>query len=551
MNFTDYSFYLFAALTVLLYYILPRRGQWIVLLAASLVFYATHGIELFPFFLSATFAAWTAARKMAAIYSEADVKSGGDRSLHAQAKRRCKRVLIPAIVFILAALVFVKTQRWMSGIPFLAWIPRLFSAIYHALGTLFASVPGLRLFVRDAAPADPAGTTAAVTVLVPLGVSYYTFSLISYLADVYWKKDTPEKNFFRLLGFTLYFPKILQGPISRHKDLAPQLFEGHAFDYTKFCFGLQRMVWGYFKKLVIADRLVIFANAVFGNIAGETGVHLLVAAVFRVLQLYCDFSGCMDIACGFSECLGLTLAENFNTPFFSKSAAEFWRRWHMTLGAWFKDYVYMPLAVSPTLLAVSRKLRDRFGLHAGRTFMTVVPLLAGWLLTGLWHGTGWNYIVWGLYWGTLIICSTVFAREYKRLAEILHINTEAGSWQIFRMVRTFCLFLISIILVTPDSLTDSGLIFRRIFTAFGFEGFFDGSLYTLGLDRPNFLFAVVSIFVLWSVSMLQQKGSVRERIAGSNFVFRWAIYLAMILCVIIFGVYGPGYNAASFVYMQF
>ena len=553
MSFTSIPFYVFAALTVLLYYLLPRGAQWIILLTASLVFYTSYSIGLFPFIFFATLIAWLAARKMASVYDEAEaiIQETGDRSLRAAAKKRCRKDLTAAIVLILAALVFIKTQRWMGSVPILSGLIRFAAEADHRLGNLLMYIPGLAQLLKDEIPPEQAGAASAASVLVPLGISYYSFSLISYLADVYWKKDRAEKSFFRLLAFTLYFPKILQGPISRHRELAPQLFEGHAFDYTRFCFGLQRMVWGYFKKLVIADRLAIFVNTVFGDIAAETGAHLLVATVFSALQLYCDFSGCMDIACGFSECLGLKLAENFDHPFFSKSAAEFWRRWHITLGTWFKDYIYMPLAISPKLLGVSKKLRDRFGARASRAFISVVPLLAVWLLTGLWHGTGWNYVVWGLYWGVLIICSTVFAQEYKKLAELLHINTEAWSWQIFRMVRTFCLFLISRIITAPGDLAKSGLIFNRILTAFHPEGFFDGSLYTLGLDRPDFLFALVSIFILWAVSMLQEKVNLREQIAGSNLVFRWAIYYLVIFSVIIFGIYGPGYDAASFVYMHF
>ena len=211
----------------------------------------------------------------------------------------------------------------------------------------------------------------------------------------------------------------------------------------------------------------------------------------------------------------------------------------------------MPLAISPKLLGISKKLRERFSVRASRTFMTVVPLMAVWLLTGLWHGTGWNYVIWGLYWGTLIISSTVLAPEYKKLAKLFHINTEAGSWQIFRMVRTFFLFLISRIITVSGNLGNARLVFMRIFSAFHSEGFFDGSLYTLGLDRTSFLFALISIFILWSVSMMQLKGSVRERIAGSNLIFRWTIYYLGVFSIIIFGIYGPGYNAASFVYMQF
>ena len=249
--------------------------------------------------------------------------------------------------------------------------------------------------------------------------------------------------------------------------------------------------------------------------------------------------------------LGLKLEPNFDHPFFSKSAAEFWRRWHITLGTWFKDYVYMPLVISPRLIRLSKRFRDRFGPRAGKAVMTVVPLSVVWLLTGLWHNAGWSYVVWGLYWGGMIICSTVFAPELKRLTAVLRINTETGSWKIFQMVRTFLLFVVGRIITIPGDLAKSWQIIQNIILRFHPEDLVDGSLYTLGLDRPNFLLGVVCMFVLWSASMLQKRGSVRERLAESNIVFRWAAYYILFFSVVIFGIYGPGYDASSFVYMQF
>ena len=211
----------------------------------------------------------------------------------------------------------------------------------------------------------------------------------------------------------------------------------------------------------------------------------------------------------------------------------------------------MPLAISPRLIGLSKKIRERLGMRAGRAVMTIIPSAIVWILTGIWHSVGWNYIVWGIYWGMLIICSTIFAPELKKLTETLHINTKAGSWRIFQMARTFTLFVISRIITIPGNLQSSVQTFQGIFTRFHPENLFDGSLYTLGLDRPNFILAVICIFILWAVSMLQERGSVRERIANSNIVFRWMIYYAAFFSIVIFGIYGPGYDAASFVYMQY
>lgn len=511
MSFISFPFFLLATITVLLYYLLPKRWQWIVLLVSSLIFYATYGLAQFIPMLLAAIAAYLAARWIQEAY---DAEEGGTA---AERKARSRGNLLFAVAVLVLLLLYAKLGNWV--LQGLAGLLSLDGNLMHAV--------------------------------VALGVSYYTFSLISYVADVYWRKDRAETNFLRLLLFVLYFPKILQGPISRHKNLAPQLAQPHKFDYREFCFGLQLMVWGYFKKMVIADRLAIFVNAVFGNAENAYGSHLLVAACFAAFHLYCDFSGCMDIVGGLSQCLGLKLEKNFNHPFFSKTAAEFWRRWHITLGTWFKDYILMPLMISPRLIGASKKLRERFGSRVGKAFMNVVPLTAVWLLTGIWHGTSWNYVVWGIYWGSMMIFSTVFAPEIKKITKFLRINTETASWKVFQMLRTSMLYVVSRTLTSLSTVNQFFHVCRQVLFNFHPEGFFDGSLYTLGLDRPNFLLALVCLFVLWCVSMLQERGSVREGIERSNIVFRWAIYYIGIFAILIFGIYGPGYDASSFVYMKF
>lgn len=312
------------------------------------------------------------------------------------------------------------------------------------------------------------------------------------------------------------------------------------------------MLWGYFKKLVIADRLAMLVTPVFGNYTAYHGMALLLAAVAGAFQLYCDFSGCMDMVLGISEALGITVEENFSRPFFSKTAAEFWRRWHITLGTWFKDYIYMPLVISPRLLKISGNIRKKFGKRTAKNFMSIIPLAAVWLLTGIWHGTGYNYIAWGIYWGALIILSTVLEPEIRKLSAFLRIDTKSRGWQTFCRLRTFFLFVVSRIITIPGSLRASAGIFKSIFTDFAPWQMFDGSLYTLGLDRPNFTLAVLSLILLGIISKKQEEGvKIREAIAGRAVFIRWAIYLTGIFAVLIFGIYGAGYDASSFVYMNY
>lgn len=526
MSFISGIFFVFLPAVCLVYFLVPQKARWIVLLAASLVFYLSWGLQAFPVVLACTLLAYGAALWMDGAYEKLDreirdgeLDAAAKKEKKLKAKAGCRRILTGAAALLIAVLVYTKVG----------------DALLDGL------VKNWRL-----------RSSAWLQVTVPLGISYYTFSMISYLADVYWRKDRAERNFLRFLLWVLFFPKILQGPIARHKKLARQLAEGQPFDFKRVCFGMQLALWGYFKKLVIADRLAVFVETVFAGCYEESGsLIFVVAAMLGSVQLYCDFSGCMDMASGFCQILGIELDANFNHPFFSRSAAEFWRRWHITLGSWFKDYVYMPLAVSPRLLKPAGKVRERFGARASRNLMVIIPSGIVWILTGLWHGTGYNYIAWGLYWGALIIGSSVFAPEIKRLTELLRIHTETPSWHVFQMVRTFLLFSFGRLLTLPGHLRTTLDILKKIAQKCDIWILFDGTLYEYGLNEQNFRLAILGIFVLWCVSMLQERGSLRERIAGYNLPVRWGIYYAAFFAVVILGVWGSGAGSVAFSYMNY
>lgn len=297
------------------------------------------------------------------------------------------------------------------------------------------------------------------------------------------------------------------------------------------------MTWGYFKKMVIADRAAIIVNTIMGNLEKYQGFYIVIALTLGVVQLYTDFSGCMDIARGVSEVLGIQLEKNFDRPFFSSSVAEFWRRWHITLGVWFKDYVYMPVATSRWMMKINTKVKKNRGVNAYKLVSAALPLMIVWLLTGLWHGTGWNYVVWGIYYGTLIILGMVFEGKFKKIEAALHINTEAASWRILQHIRIFFVFMGGRLLTAPGTLENTVIATRQMFSQFNIWVFFDSSLYSLGLDRPNFILLLLTIVVLWAVSMLQSRGSVREMIARQNIVIRWLIYYLLFFSIMVFGEY--------------
>lgn len=510
MSFTSAFFYIFAAI-VALAYLAVRKNQWIVLLVFSIGFYMSWGWEKLPFILLSAWIVWVAGSLIGLRYRKA---ADGDKEKLKKARQYGRIVATVAVILLLALLMYVK------------------------VGTLLVKSLSLE---------------GDVSIIVPLGISYYTFSLIGYVLDCYWRKEQYEKNYFKLLLFASYFPKVLQGPIVKYRELGPQLVAVHRYDYRNLCYGLQLMLWGYFKKLVIADRLAIFVNTVYGDYHHKSGSMLLVATIFGAFQLYCDFSGCMDIAAGFSEIIGIKLDRNFNHPFFSESAAEFWRRWHITLGVWFKDYVYMPISVAPRMMKLMGKVRKRFGMSAAKNVSTIIALSVVWILTGLWHGTGLNYVVWGIYWGVLIILGMLLGPSLGKLCVKLHINTDSREWHLFRKFRTFCLFVISRFMTIPGDFKVTLEVWRKIFSIkFYLWELVDGTIFNMGLNRPNFVAAILFLVLLYFVSRHEENGeSGRDWIAQKQIVPRWVIYYGLLFTILIFGIYGPGYNASDFVYMKF
>lgn len=491
-TFVSFYFIAFVFLLAALYYLMPRKARWCVLLAGSLAFYSIGGLRPLV----------TVSLSCMIVYLVGLILEMTDRS-----KRNWRRlILFTGVLSLVGMLVFTKCYALFE------WKFRY---------------------------------------IVPLGISYYTFSAVGYMADVYWGKEKAEKNVLKLLLYLLFFPKILQGPITKYRNLAPQLVEGHRFSYHNFCFGMQLAIWGYFKKIVIADRIAIFTSAVFADEVSFGGAVLLLSVVLSAVQTYCDFSACMDIAGGVSQMFGITLEKNFDHPFFAKSAAEFWRRWHITLGVWFKDYIYMPIVISPRLIKLSGKAGKKFGRRVGKGIMAVVPLAVVWTLTGLWHGTGMPYLAWGIYWGLLIILSTIFEPEIKKLGKALHINTDRQGWKNFQMIRTFLLFCIGRILTIPGDLKVSANILRKICTYPKPWQLVDNTLYAQGLDWKEFVLMLLMIAVLWFVGLQQRNGSVREKIANWNMVARCTFYACSVIFVLLFGIYGPGIATGNFAYMQY
>lgn len=525
MSYVSIIFVCVLIITVAMYYFLGDRRQKNVLLFSSILFYSYAGGGMLIFLLLTSGIVFCCAHRIGKYYydesfgvGQSDSIDNNKNELYAKLKKTVKKkYLLPTLVLLVGALSYCKfTTMLLQKIEY-----------YFACGHI------------------------DLEILVPLGVSYYTFSSIGYLLDVYWKKTKPIKNYFDFLLCMIYFPHIVQGPISRYQRLNEQMQAEHRFDYKQFCFGIQLMVWGYIKKLVIADRLAIFTSEVFGNVAKYEGITIVIALMASTFQLYMDFSGCMDIVCGTSSLFGITLDRNFDRPFMSKSVSEFWRRWHITLGTWFKDYVYMPVSTSPWLMKLMTRVNKRFGRKAAKNIVTIIPLSIVWILTGVWHGTGWTYIIWGIYFGTIIICSIIFADFYKTIPKKLHLNTNTKTYAVFQMVRTFILFTIAKIVTAPGTKANVKLTIHQLFSRFNPWVLFDGSLYNMGLDNKDWGVIIIGLVVVAIVAYLQEKGSIREMIASKPLPLRWVVYYSAFFIIVIFGIYGPGYDASSFIYANF
>ena len=322
---------------------------------------------------------------------------------------------------------------------------------------------------------------AAVDWVLPLGISFYTFQTVSYVIDVYWEKVEPEKNILRVALFTSFFPLLIQGPISRFGDLKDTLFAEHKADFKQISFGLQRILWGYFKKLVIADRLLVAVTALCGDPSTYTGAYVFIGAVLYAAELYADFTGGIDITIGVAQVLGIKVKENFIRPYFSRNIAEYWRRWHISMGTWFKDYIFYPLSVAPWLLKLSKSARKKISDGFGRKLSVYVSTIVTWFLTGLWHGAAWNFVVWGLLNAFFIL----LAEEFKPVSQRFRAKHErlvsGFGYRVFETLRTFLLMCSLRVL---DCYRDVEVSFRAlgtVFTDFNWGEAFSGALLQLGL----------------------------------------------------------------------
>lgn len=529
MQFTSLSFIVFAAITVLLYYIVPKKRQWWVLLAASYLFYFAAGASYLLFILYTTAVTYLTARILQRHADAEDTYVSANRetlsteerkAYRAKGKKYRFRVLILGLILGFGLLAIIKyTAFALSGV----------NSVLRLLGTAELSLPNL---------------------LLPLGISFYTFQSMGYLIDVYRKKCRAEKNAAKLALFVSYFPQLIQGPISRFSSLGEQFFAEHRFYGESFRAGLLRVAWGFCKKMVVADTAAQGVKMLIAESADFQGIYVFLLILLYSVQIYGDFTGGIDITIGLSRMLGITLAENFDRPFSSTSTKEYWRRWHITMGSWFTDYVFYPLSVCKPMQKLSKASRAKLGEKLGKRIPVYLATIVTWFLTGLWHGAGWNFIVWGLLNCLVILVSQELTPLYHRFnARFPHMTT-SEPWHKWQMVRTF---LLMGLIRSLDCYRDVPKTFRlwgSMVTNFNVIELFHGGLTSFGLSFADWAVVLVGVLVIWQVSRIGKDKPIGEWIAKKP-ILTAAVLCITVFAVLVFGAYGIGYDASQFIYNQF
>lgn len=494
MLFNSVNFLIFFPVVVLIYFLMPKKVKYVWLLATSYFFYMC----------------WNAKYALLLLWSTAITYLSGlliDRCERRQGQESRKKIFV-ALSFALNLSILFLFKYFDFAIE----------NINYVLGKCH-----LELIVPK------------FDLLLPVGISFYIFQALSYTMDVYRKDIYVERNFLKYALFVSFFPQLVAGPIERSKNLLRQIGTGIPFSYENFRRGLLLMLWGYFQKIVIADRIALLVDTVYGNVDQYQGGYFLLASVLFAVQIYCDFSGYSMIAVGAAKVMGFELMENFDCPYFAKSVAEFWRRWHISLTSWFRDYLYIPL-----------------GGNRKGTVRKYLNIMVVFLVSGLWHGAQWTYVIWGGLNGLFQVMGSMLQPFRKKAGELLQVKEDSFGHRVLKTAVTFVLVDVTWIFFRAESLRDALHIIKSMFTVYNPWIFVDHSIYDLGLNQKPFHLLMFSLAVLFAADWLKyKKVDILEKILEQNIWCRWSVYLTGILFVLIFGVWGSSYEAQAFVYFQF
>lgn len=388
--------------------------------------------------------------------------------------------------------------------------------------------------------------------IIPLGISFYTFQSSGYIIDVYKNKVNAQENIFKFALFVSYFPQIIQGPISKYKDLNTQLFTYKQFDYDKFISGLQLILWGLFKKYMIADRAAILVSTVFDGFPENQGGLLLGAIIIYSFQIYADFSGGIDMIRGISEILQIDLIDNFNQPFFAVSISDFWKRWHISLGNWMREYVFYNIALSKKIGRLNKKIKPIIGQFLYKQFPVAIASTIVFVLVGMWHGPNIKFIVYGFYQAFFVVMEPLLEPVYSKIFEMTKFNKETFSFKLFRILRTNIIVAFGRFFSRADSVKSALSMLLRVLNIKNPALYLKNIVFGWGIGRKELFVLILSIIVLLIVDLLHENGlKIRKFIQEQNLIFRWFLYYTFMFIIIIFGYYGPKVGSSDFIYRGF
>lgn len=518
MTITSFRFLLLIALGLIIYYVLPKSWQWVELLLLSLVFYyfAARTYTIIYLVIS-TFTAYVCTMQMDRMR-----KSG-----------KCRRGAINALT---ATALAVNILLWF---------------VFKGQDFWTAAIRGLNVLH----PSSSLDTLLNVKLVAALGMGYYTLQVLGYILDCAWETVEPQRNLFKLFLFVCFFPQLITGPISQYSQLE-SIYQKHKFQYVNVAHGAQRILWGFFKKLVLAERVGILLSGITENLDAYHGFYSWIVILLYPVQMYADFSGCMDIVIGVAEMFDIHLVENFRNPFFSRTSQEFWQRWHITLGAWAKGYVLYPLLKSKWMVKFSKFTRKKFGKEIGKFIATSVGMFVLWMVMGIWHGAVRYIVGVSLWYWTILMLGELSAPIFRKITNRLGFQTDSFSWHLFQSVRTYFIYAIGATFFGMG-LRKGALLLKQaaeVITGEAFNPwiFFDESIVNFGITWGDINLIIVAVFLLFVVGYLREKyGYARVWMDKQSIVFRWFSWIALFLLVLIYGKYGAGYNAAAFIYQGF
>lgn len=388
-----------------------------------------------------------------------------------------------------------------------------------------------------------------ISFAAPIGISYYTLQTISYMTDVYRGTIKPDKNLLKTALYLSFFPQVIEGPISRYGEIADDLYAGKDVEYHNFIYGYQRILWGLFKKMMIADRLASLVYTLFTDYERNEGASLAIAAICYTIQLYMEFSGCMDIILGSGEIFGIRLPENFRQPFFADNASDFWRRWHITLGTWLKDYIFYSISLAKPVKNLAKKVKKSLGINVSKFVAPVIALFFVWLCNGIWHGAGPTYLFYGMYYFVFILIETITEAPIQKFYEKHGITKNNIPLRIIRTAKLWFIVVIGELFFRAPTLSQGFEMFKMIFTNVNLSKL---PIVDFGIDKYDRVMSFLCIIIVLIVDILHEKDiCIRDRIAAFKKPVRWAFWYAMLLSIILTGAYGAGYTVMDMIYAAY